>query len=145
MHGGVNEKPENNLYKENIGAFKKGLANLEAHINNMNKFGVPIIVAINKFPKDSESEINLIFELCKNMNVECAAHDAFLKGGEGAIDLAQKTVSLAENFHNHDRNYLYDLDQSVEDKISAIATKIYGAKSVNFEKEQWQKLKDLLT
>jgi len=141
LHGGVNEKPEDNLYKENIEAFKKGLANLEAHINNMNKFGVPIIVAINKFPKDSESEINLIFELCKNMNVECAAHDAFSKGGEGAIDLAQKIVALADNFTSTDRNYFYELDQSVEDKISAIATKIYGAKGVYFEKRAKAKIK----
>jgi formate--tetrahydrofolate ligase len=141
LHGGVSEKPEENLYKENNEAFKKGLANLEAHILNMQKFGVPIIVAINKFPKDTDSEIDMIYELCKNMNVECAAHEAFVKGGEGAIELAEKTAALADNFEITDRKFLYELDQPVEDKIAAIATKIYGAKDVYFEKRAKAKIK----
>ncbi|MCB0748009.1 MAG: formate--tetrahydrofolate ligase, partial [Ignavibacteriae bacterium] len=141
LHGGVNEEPEENLYKTNIEAFKKGMENLEAHINNMNKFGVPIIVAINKFPKDSESEISLIFELCEKLNVECASHDAFLKGGDGAIELAQKIVSLADNYKNTKKKFLYELSQTVEQKISAIATKIYGAKDVYFEKRAMAKIK----
>ncbi|MBU2492363.1 MAG: formate--tetrahydrofolate ligase [Bacteroidetes bacterium] len=141
LHGGVSEKPEENLYKENTYAFKKGLANLEAHIINMKKFGVPLIVAVNKFPKDSVSEIEMIFELCKFMNVECAAHDAFIKGGDGAIELAQKTVSLADNYINTERKFLYELDQSVEEKITEIATKIYGATDVYFEKRAKAKIK----
>ncbi|MBL1214042.1 MAG: formate--tetrahydrofolate ligase [Ignavibacteriae bacterium] len=141
LHGGVSEKPEENLYKENKEAFAKGLANLEAHILNMQKFGVPIIVAINKFPKDTDSEIDMIYELCKNMNVECAAHEAFVKGGDGAIELAEKTAALADNFEITDRKFLYELDKTVENKIETIAVEIYGAKDVYFEKRAKAKIK----
>jgi formate--tetrahydrofolate ligase len=134
FHGGVSAKPEQLLYQENPDAFKKGLENLEVHINNMKKFGVPAVVAINKFPKDTSSEIKMIFDLCKKLNVECAEHEAFLKGGEGAIELAKKTVSLADANQNTHKNFLYELEIPIEEKIKKIATEIYGADDVHFEK-----------
>ncbi|HRN26248.1 MAG: formate--tetrahydrofolate ligase [Ignavibacteriaceae bacterium] len=134
FHGGVSAKPEQLLYEENPEAFKKGLENLEVHINNMKKFGVPAVVAINKFPKDTASEIKMIFDLCKKLNVECAEHEAFLKGGEGAIELAKKTVSLADANKNTDKKFIYELEIPIEEKIKKIATEIYGADDVHFEK-----------
>ena len=140
FHGGVSAKPEQLLYEGNPGAFKKGLENLEVHINNMKKFGVPAVVAINKFPKDSSSEIDMIFDLCEKLEVECAVHEAFLKGGEGAIELAQKTVRLADSNQNTDKKFLYELEIPIEEKISTIATEIYGAKGVYFEKRAKAKI-----
>ena len=140
FHGGVKSKPESLLYEENYEAFSKGLGNLEVHINNMKKFGVPVIITINKFPKDTQQEIKMIFQLCEKLNVDCAVHEAFSKGGEGAIELAEKTVRLAENNNNLQKKFLYDLEMSVEDKIRTIATQIYGAEDVYFEKRAKKKL-----
>lgn len=141
LHGGVNEKPERDLYKENNEAFKKGLANLEAHIKNLKIFGVPLIVTVNKFPTDLSSEVEMIFGLCKEMNVEYAAHNAFMQGGNGALELAEKAAAMADNYINNGRKYLYDLDHSIEEKITAIAQKMYGAKDVYFEKRAKAKIK----
>lgn len=140
FHGGVKSVPESLLYEENYEAFSKGLGNLEVHITNMKKFGVPVIVTINKFPKDTPREIKMIFELCENLNVDCAVHEAFSKGGEGAIELAEKTVKLAEANSNLQKKFLYDLEMSVEDKIQSIATQIYGAEDVSFEKRAKKKI-----
>lgn len=140
FHGGVKSKPESLLYEENYEAFSKGLGNLEVHINNMKKFGVPVIVTINKFPKDTPREIKMIFELCEKLNVDCAEHEAFTKGGEGAIELAEKTVRLAGKNNNLQKKFLYELEMSVEDKIQSIATQIYGAENVYFEKSAKKKI-----
>lgn len=140
FHGGVKSKPESLLYEENYEAFSKGLGNLEVHINNMKKFGVPVIVTINKFPKDTPREIKMIFELCEQLNVDCAEHEAFTKGGGGAIELAEKTVRLAEKNNILKKKYLYELEMSVEDKIQSIATQIYGAENVYFEKSAKKKI-----
>lgn len=134
FHGGVSAKPESLLYEENPDAFKKGLMNLEVHINNMKKFGVPVIAAVNRFPKDTPAEIKMIFDLCQKLEVECTTHEAFLKGGEGAVELAQKAVKLADANPDPQKNFLYGLDIPVEEKIRTIATQIYGAKDVYFEK-----------
>jgi formate--tetrahydrofolate ligase len=140
FHGGVKSKLESLLYEENYEAFSKGLGNLEVHINNMKKFGVPVIVTINKFPKDTQQEIKMIFELCEKLDVDCAVHEAFSKGGEGAIELAEKTVRLADANNNVQKKFLYDLEMSVEDKIRTIATEIYGAEDIYFEKRAKKKL-----
>lgn len=133
-HGGVNPKPESDLFKENTEAFKKGLGNLEAHIKNMKKFGVPVLVAVNKFPTDTQKEINMIYDLCEKLEVDYTSHEAFLKGGEGAIELAEKSVKLADKNPNPKKKFLYDLNLPVEEKIRAIAEKIYGAKDIYIEK-----------
>lgn len=140
FHGGVKSKPESLLYEENYEAFSKGLGNLEAHINNMKKFGVPVVVAINKFPKDTPGEIKMIFELCEKLKVDCASHEAFSKGGEGTIELAEKTVRLADGNNNPEKKFLYDLEMSVEAKVRTIAMQIYGAKDVYFEKRAKKKI-----
>ena len=140
FHGGVKATPESLLYEENIPAFKSGLANLEVHIKNMQKFYVPIVVAINKFPTDTASEIKMIYELCEELNVECAMHEAYMRGGEGTIELAEKTIKLAEKNNNPQKKFLYELNTSIEDKIRTVATQIYGAKDVYFDKRAKRKI-----
>ncbi|MDY0081712.1 MAG: formate--tetrahydrofolate ligase [Ignavibacteriaceae bacterium] len=139
-HGGVKAKPESLLYEENPEAFKKGLGNLEIHIKNMKKFGVPVIVAINKFPKDTVNEIKMITELCEKLGVESASHEAHAKGGNGTIELAEKTMKLAEANKNPQKKFMYELDMSVEAKIRALSSNIYGAKDVYFEKRAKAKI-----
>lgn len=140
FHGGVKATHESLLYEENIPAFKSGLANLEVHIKNMQKFYVPIVVAINKFPTDTASEIKMIYELCEELNVECAMHEAYMRGGEGTIELAEKTIKLAEKNNNPQKKFLYELNTSIEDKIRTVATQIYGAKDVYFDKRAKRKI-----
>lgn len=140
FHGGVKATPESLLYEENIPAFKSGLANLGVHIKNMQKFYVPIVVAINKFPTDTASEIKMIYELCEKLNVECAMHEAYMRGGEGTIELAEKIIKLAEKNNNPQKKFLYELNTSIEDKIRTVATQIYGAKDVYFDKRAKRKI-----
>jgi formate--tetrahydrofolate ligase len=140
LHGGVPEKPETLLTAENPEAFKKGLQNLATHIKNLRKFGVPVIVAVNKFPFDTPAEINMIFDLCQKLEVDCATHEAFLRGGEGVKELAEQTVRLAEGNRNRTPKYLYDANLSVEMKVQKIATEIYGADGVYFEKRAQKKI-----
>jgi len=140
FHGGVSEKPESLIDQEKVEAFKKGLQNLEIHIKNMKKFGVPVIVAINKFPDDTSAKLNQICDLCQKLEVECAQHEAFLKGGTGTIELAEKTVKLVDSYKHSKPRYLYDLDIPVEEKIRIIATEIYGAHEVYIEKKAQKKI-----
>lgn len=133
-HGGVD--PEHNgLLGEHPEAMKKGLVNLRTHIRNMRKFKVPVVVAVNKFEGDRPEEIERIYDLCEEMGVACAAHEAFARGGEGVTELAEKTVALADDNPEPEQVTLYDLDQPVEEKVRTIATEIYGAEDVYFEKK----------
>ncbi len=129
-HGGATEE---SIDQENIEASKHGLANLEAHVRNVRKYGLPVVVAINRFPFDTPAEIALIKELCQELGVECEEHEAFAKGGEGATKLAEKAVALADASTSEPK-FLYELDMSVEEKVRQIATHIYGADDVYFEK-----------
>ena len=140
LHGGVPEKPDGSLEQENPDAFNKGLGNLEVHVRNMKKFGVPVLVAINRFPYDRPSEIAMVEELCQKLEVACVSHQAFNKGGEGAAALAQKAVQLAESAGPPRPKFIYDLELPVEDKIRKIATEIYGADGVYYEKRAMKKL-----
>ncbi|MBQ9109724.1 MAG: formate--tetrahydrofolate ligase, partial [Oscillospiraceae bacterium] len=109
-------------------ALKKGLVNLEAHIENMKKYGVPVVVAINKFLSDSEEELNLIADRCRELGADFATTEGFAKGGEGAKELAQKVVDACEkpaDFHP-----IYELEGTIEDKLNVIARTIYGAEGV---------------
>lgn len=139
LHGGVPDKAEE-LSKENPVAFRQGLANLEVHVRNMRKFGVPVIVAINKFPFDTPAEINAILDLCQRLEIECATHEAFLKGGEGVIALAERVVAKADGYQNPKPRFLYDLNQPVTEKVRKIAMEIYGAEGVYFEKKAQKKI-----
>lgn len=127
MHGGLTKTE---LATENIEALKKGMTNLAKHIENIQKFGLPIVVAINAFPTDTENELQELKALCESMGASVSISEAWAKGGEGAIDLAQKVIEATEKPSNF--QYMYDVNGSIKDKINAIATKIYGADGVNY-------------
>lgn len=127
MHGGL---AKTELATENIEALKKGMTNLAKHIENIQKFGLPIVVAINAFPTDTENELQELKALCESMGASVSISEAWAKGSEGAIDLAQKVIEATEKPSNF--QYMYDVNDSIKDKINAIATKIYGADGVNY-------------
>ncbi|MBR7101112.1 MAG: formate--tetrahydrofolate ligase [Clostridia bacterium] len=119
------------LVNENLEALKAGAVNLEAHIDNLQKYGVPVVVAINRFGTDTEAELKAIEDICTAKGAEFALSEVFAKGGEGGIDLANKVVKACEkesNFH-----VLYDDELSIKDKIRTIAKEIYGAADVQFD------------
>lgn len=129
-NGGV-EKAD--LTKPNLEALKKGSVNLGAHIDNLKKFGVPVVVAINHFYADTDEEIAFIEDFCKSKGADFAVTKCFAEGGAGGVELAQKVVDACEkenNFHQ-----LYSLDMPVFDKIETIAKEIYGADGVEYSKE----------
>lgn len=117
------------LKKHGEGNVKKGLANLEKHLENISLFGIPVIVAINHFVDDTEDEIKIVEEFCSSKNMPVAVADIWSQGGEGGIELAGKLVSLIHN-NPSEFCYLYDLNKSVKEKIETIAKKIYGAERV---------------
>ena len=127
MHGGL---AKTELATENNKEHKKGMTNLAKHIENIQKFGLPIVVAINAFPTDTENELQELKALCESMGASVSISEAWAKGGEGAIDLAQKVIEATEKPSNF--QYMYDVNDSIKDKINAIATKIYGADGVNY-------------
>ena len=127
-NGGV---PKDQLSEENLDALKKGIVNLEKHIENMKSFGVPVVVAVNRFDTDSEEELNTVIERCHELGAECALSEVFAKGSEGGLDLAEKVISAVEN-QKADFKPAYDTDMSIKDKINEIVTKIYGGNGVNY-------------
>ena len=128
-NGGV-KKEEVTL--ENMDAVEKGICNLLGHIENLNKvFGVPVVVAINKFITDRDEEIEYIRQACQKVNATVALCECWAKGGEGSIELAKEVLNAIEKPSK--LQFTYDLEDSVENKIKAVATKIYGAKDVVFE------------
>lgn len=135
MHGGI---AKDNLKAENVDAVRKGFENLRAHIENIGKFRVPAIVAINQFVTDSKNEINAVMKLCKEYGTEAILVSAWENGGSGAIDLAQKVVELSQQKNNYAP--LYDDTMSLRSKIETIATKIYHAGKVEFEANALEKL-----
>lgn len=137
-NGGVDKK-ETSL--ENVEALKKGLVNLGAHVENMRKFGVPVLVAINKFPTDTQNEIDALAEYCKELNVEYSLSDVYAKGGEGAVDLAEKVVKACEEENNF--TFMYDTDDTIKNKVLAIAQKIYGAKDVVYTPAASKRIKEI--
>ena len=129
-NGGV-KKTE--LGTENLEALAKGFANLEKHIENVNKFGVPAIVAINKFPTDTEEELNYVLEKCKFLGVEAVLSEVWGKGGEGGIEMAKAVVRVCETKESNFKP-LYNVEDSIKNKIEKIAKEIYGAEAVIFTK-----------
>jgi formate--tetrahydrofolate ligase len=128
MHGGVEI---DKLKEENLTALEKGIENLEKHIENVNKFGVPTIVAINRFPDDSEAEIELLRKKCEDIGVNVALSEVWAKGGAGGIELAEKLIELLENKESK-FEFLYDTEISIKEKIETIAGEIYGADGVDY-------------
>ena len=127
-NGGV---AKDELSKENLEALKKGIVNLEKHIENIKLFGVPVVVTLNHFVTDSEAEVNFIKEFCESRNCEFAISKVWEEGGNGGVELAKKILYTLENKESH-FTPLYPDDMSIEDKLYTIATKIYGAKNVTY-------------
>ena len=127
------------LKNENLPELKKGMANLNRHIKNMQRFGIPLVVAINHFVTDTDAEIKMIEDNCRALGVNVVIADAWAKGGDGTLDLAKEVVKLADQpseFHE-----LYTLDQTPEEKIRTIATQVYGAKDVSFSNKAKKQLR----
>ena len=138
-HGGC-EKDK--LGEENLEALEKGFANLERHINNMHKFGIPCLVAINRFPTDTEKELELLDKLTEESGTEAILAEVWAKGGEGAEDLAKAVVKkIDENENNF--HFLYEEGMTIEQKIEKIATDIYGGTGVEFTTKAKRKLKEI--
>ena len=127
-NGGV---PKAELSAENVPALEKGIVNLKAHVENMQKFGVPAVVAINRFPSDTEAELKVIDGCCKEMGVCYALSEVFAKGGEGGLELAQKVLETLETKESHFAP-IYPDDMSLKDKIATVAREIYGADGVTY-------------
>ena len=129
------------LVKENVEALKEGIVNLGAHIENMKKFGVPVVVAINRFHTDSDAELKLIADYCEALGADFALSEVFAKGGEGGVELAKKVVEACEKPSNFAP--IYDEKLSIKEKITAIATTIYGADGVNFTADAEKNIKEI--
>ena len=127
MHGGISK---DNLSTPNVDALKIGLSNLEKHIENIQGFGLPPVVALNYFPTDTDEEISAVAELCANKNVKFALSKVFAEGGAGGIELAKAVESVFNRQNNF--KLTYDDSQTIKEKISAVAQKIYGADGVNY-------------
>ena len=138
MHGGV---PKTELKTPNVEAVKKGLVNLEKHIENVKKFGVPCVVAINIFAQDTAEELEAVREHCAKHGVNVSLSDVFAKGGEGGIELAKEVIALADSGESKFAP-IYPLDMSLKGKIETIAKEIYGADGVNYTKEADKALKE---
>ena len=138
MHGGV---PKTDLKTPNVEAVKKGLVNLEKHIENVKKFGVSCVVAINIFAQDTAEELEAVREHCAKHGVNVALSDVFAKGGEGGIDLAKEVIALADSGESKFAP-IYPLEMSLKGKIETIAKEIYGADGVNYTKEADKALKE---
>ena len=125
-NGGVAKE---DLSNENLDALKRGIVNLEKHIENIKLFGVPVVVTLNNFVSDTEAEVGFIREFCESRNCEFAVSKVWEEGGKGGMELAEKILYTLENKKSH-FTLLYPDDMSLEDKLHTIATKIYGAKNV---------------
>ena len=137
MHGGVAKK---DLGEENLDALRAGIENLEKHIENIAKYNLPSVVAINAFPTDTEAELQLLNKICQEKGVDVAISKVWEKGADGGIELAEKLLEILDT---KEANYqpLYDLNLSIKEKIETIAKEIYGADGVAFDKKVLTKMK----
>jgi len=139
FHGGVKLEDINS---ENIEALERGFDNLAKHMENMKIFGMPFVVAVNRFPSDTEAEIEKVTKLCQKEKAKVALSEVYAKGGEGGERLAQEVLKAGEEDGSHFQ-FLYDVDQTLQDKIERVATKIYGAASVAMEGKTRRKIQRL--
>ena len=138
MNGGV---PKDELSAENLDALRKGAANLEKHIENIGKFGLPAVVAVNVFPTDTEAELSLLEELCARLGAKCVRSEVWAKGGEGGLALADavtEALGKPADFHP-----IYDAKKSIAEKIETIAKEIYGADGVDFTPEAKKQMAEM--
>jgi formate--tetrahydrofolate ligase len=138
-NGGV---PRENLKLEDLDALKRGFSNLEKHIENLNKYGVPVLVAINHFDTDTADEVDYVREKCRSCNTEVAFSQVFAKGGEGGRELAEKLVGLIKSTPSEFK-LLYDVNEPVKEKIEKIAREIYGARGVVYSPQADKMIKRL--
>lgn len=138
MHGGVAKA---DLAKENVEALSKGFANLKKHVETIQSFGLPLVVAINKFISDTDLEVKELLDLCQKENISVALTEVWEKGGQGGIELAEKVL---EQIEKNELTFapLYDLSDSIENKIRTIVQKVYGGKDVEFSTKAQKQLKD---
>ncbi len=140
MHGG-SQKEE--LNTENLETLEKGLPNLLKHVSNIkNVFKLPCLVAINRFPSDTDSEISLVIEKCKELGVNAVLSNVWAEGSKGGLELAKETIKLCDE-DNSNFEFCYDLEDSIEGKINSIVTKIYGGANVVFTQEAMEQIKHL--
>ena len=139
-NGGV---PKSEVSKPDMDALRKGIVNLEKHIENLQKFGVPVVVTLNKFITDTDDETNFVKDFCENMGADFALAEVWEKGGDGGIELANRVLQTIESKQSNFAP-IYPLDISIEDKIKTICTEIYGAGDVVFEPAA-RKQMDILT
>ena len=137
-NGGV-QKPQ--LAEENLDALRAGAVNLEAHIENLRKYGLPIVVAINRFGTDTEAELNMVREICEKAGADFALSDVFAGGGEGGVELAKKVVEACEKPSQF--KLLYDDNTSIVEKITTVAKEIYGADGVKFDAAAMKSIKEI--
>lgn len=139
MHGGVKKT---DLGAENLDALDKGFANLQKQVENMRKFGLPVLVGINRFANDTQAEIDLLTKKCQEYGVEVSLNDCWEKGGEGGIDMAEKLVKIMDS---EPSNYkpLYDIQDTIENKLNTIVKEIYGADGVVIETAAKNQIKTL--
>jgi Formate-tetrahydrofolate ligase (EC 6.3.4.3) len=138
-HGGA-KKDEYGV--ENFDYLSKGFENLEKHIENLKKFGVPAIVAINQFPTDTKAELDFVINRCNELGAEAVLSEVWAKGGEGGIDLAKKVVEVVEKNEANFR-FLYDVNETIKEKIEKIAVEVYGADGVELTSQAMKQIKDI--
>ncbi len=140
MHGGLNKKQ---LENEDLAALEKGIPNLLRHVSNIkNVYGLPCVVAVNRFPADTDAEIELLISKCRELGVNTILSTVWAEGGKGGEDLAREVVRLCEE-EKGDFRFSYELDETIEQKISDIVTKVYGGKDVSFTPEAKRQIRDL--
>ena len=138
MHGG---QGKSELNQENLSALRKGIANLQKHVESIQQFDLPLVVAVNRFITDTENEINELFQWCAEKQIPVALTEVWEKGGKGGLDLAEKVLKVIDQ-SNHSFRPLYSLEQSLEEKILAIVQSIYGGKGVEFSAKARKQLKE---
>ena len=137
-NGGV---PKAELVSENLEALRKGAVNLEAHIDNLRKYGLPVVVAINRFGTDTDAELDYIRTVCVEKGADFALSDVFARGGDGGIELAEKVIAACDKPKSF--TFMYDSNDSIKDKIAAVATKIYGASDVKYDASALKAIADI--
>lgn len=140
LHGKIDEK----LIKQpNLDGLKAGIKNVERHIKNLQQFGLPVIVALNRFGFDTDEEVSFIADWCQQNGADFAINEGFAKGGEGAVALAQKVVEVVESKPSSGINHTYDLNQTIKEKIHAIVVNVYKGKAVTYSKNALTAIKKI--
>ncbi len=138
-NGGIKKE---DLGSENLEALKKGIVNLEKHIENVQQYGVPVVVTLNSFVSDTDAEVRFVEDYCRERDCDFALSKVWEKGGEGGIELAEQVLNTLENKESHFKP-IYELNASIEDKLNTLATKIYGADGVEFSAKAARQMAEL--